>query len=308
MKRLGDWLFGQPYILLTLTALFWAGNALVGRAMAADLPPVGLAFWRWALALAILLPICGRQMWEDWPIVRRNWPVVLLLSILGVSCFNTMLYLSLQTTVALNAALQQSTMPVWVAVITLLLFRERLSRWQAMGIAVSLLGVLIVLLQGRLEDLLSLSIGRGDLWALAAVICYAAYSALLRLKPAGFRPLSFVGITFLLGNLVLLPFYLWESLVLGQVMPVTMPAVASVIYVALLPSILAYLFWNRGMELLGANRGGVFIYLVPAFVAIGSVTLLNEIPQFYHLAGVAFILIGIRLSAIKGPTETGGAS
>lgn len=307
MKRFGDWLFGQPYILLTLTTLFWAGNALVARAMAAELPPVGLAFWRWTLAFLILLPICGRQMVEDWPIVRRNWPVVVLLSILGVSCFNTMLYLGLQDIAALNAALQQSTMPIWVAVISLILFRERLGIWQALGILVSLFGVLIVLLQGRLEDLLTLTIGRGDLWALAAVICYAGYSVLLRLKPSGFRPLSFVGLTFLIGNLFLLPFYLWETFALNHPMPVTFPAAASVIYVALLPSILAYLFWNRGMEILGANRGGIFIHLVPAFVAVGSVTLLDENPQLYHLAGVAFILIGIRLSARKSPDDQGAA-
>ncbi|WP_281018642.1 MULTISPECIES: DMT family transporter [unclassified Minwuia] len=288
-------LFDLPYLLLVLTPLFWAGNFLIGRMVHETVPPVGLAFWRWAVGLLMILPFAWPQLRRDLPVYRANWPIILILSVLGVSCFNTMVYIGVARTEALNASLLQSTMPVWIAVLSFLLFRDRPGPWQVAGILVSLTGVATIIARGDPAYLSQLRFNPGDLWVLTAVICYGGYSALLRSRPA-VGPLGFLAVTFAVGDLVLLPFYVHEMVVLDRFVPLNVVALASVLYVSLFASVLAYMFWNRGIELLGANRASVFIHLAPAFVAIGSVILLDEHPQPFHAAGVALILTGVFLT------------
>lgn len=292
-------LFDLPYLLLVLTPLFWAGNFLVGRMVHETVPPVGLAFWRWAVGLLIILPFAWSQLRRDLPVYRANWPVILVLSVLGVSCFNTMLYVGVARTEALNGSLIQSTMPVWIAVLSFLLFRDRPGPWQVAGILVSLAGVATIIVRGDPGNLSDLRFNPGDIWVLVAVICYGGYSALLRSRPA-VGPLGFLAMTFIVGDLVLLPFYIHEMAVLDRFVPLNGVALAAILYVSLFASVLAYMFWNRGIELLGANRAGVFIHLVPAFVAIGSVFLLDEHPRAFHAAGVALILTGVFLTTRRG--------
>ncbi len=288
-------LFDLPYLLLVLTPLFWAGNFLVGRLVHETVPPVGLAFWRWAVGLLIILPFAWPQIRRDWPVYRANWPIVLVLSILGVSCFNTLLYVGVAQTEAFNASLIQSTMPVWIAVLSFLLFRDRPGRWQIAGIFVSLCGVATIIMRGDPANIGDLAFNPGDVWVLVAVITYGGYSALLRRRPA-VGPLGFLAVTFIVGDLVLVPFYIHEMVVLDRYVPLNGTALATVLYVSLFASVLAYMFWNRGIELIGANRAGVFIHLVPAFVAVGAVTILNEHPQPFHAAGIILILGGVFLT------------
>ncbi|MDF1721326.1 MAG: DMT family transporter [Minwuia sp.] len=291
-------IFDLPYLLLVLTPLFWAGNFLVGRGVAETVPPVGLAFWRWAVGLLIILPFAWPQIRRDWPVYRANWPIILVLSILGVSCFNTMLYVGVAQTEAFNGSLIQSTMPVWIAVLSFLFFRDRPGRWQIAGIIVSLTGVATIIMRGDPTNISDLTFNPGDVWVLVAVICYGGYSALLRRRPA-VGPLGFLAMTFIVGDIVLAPFYAYEMLVVERFVPLNGTALASVLYVSLFASVLAYMFWNRGIELIGANRAGVFIHLVPAFVAIGAVTILDEHPQLFHAAGIVLILCGVFLTTRK---------
>jgi drug/metabolite transporter (DMT)-like permease len=286
-------LFDFPYLLLTLTVLFWAGNAVLGRAVHDQIPAVGLAFWRWFCAFLIVLPTAWRYLRRDWQQILRQWKMMLLLSALGIACFNTLFYKGLQFTTAINAVLMQSSMPLMVVLMSYLFFRETLTIWQAIGILISSIGAITVVTRGDWHLLVTLSLNRGDLIVLLGVAGYATYTALLRLRPV-IHPFSFLSVTFALGSLLLLPLYITETLS-GHPVPLNSVTILSVGYVAVFPSILAYLFYNRGVELIGANRAGLFIHLVPVFGSVMAMLLLGERLYWFHGAGFVLILSGIFL-------------
>lgn len=277
--------------LLALTALFWAGNAVIGRAVADRMPPVAFAFWRWTAAFVLLLPVAWPYLRADLPELRRKAGIVVALSVLGVTLFNTLLYRALHETTAVNAVLVQSTMPLATMAATALLFRERPGVRQVVAILVSFLGVGIIVARGSPAGLLHTALNRGDLLVLAAAAAYSLYSALLRLRPA-VHPLSLVAVTFAVGDLLLLPLYLAEHLS-GAVLHPSLPALAAIGYAAVFPSVLAGLFYNRGVELLGAVRAGHFLHLSPAIGAGLAVLFLGERLYGYHLAGIALIAAGL---------------
>jgi drug/metabolite transporter (DMT)-like permease len=219
---------------------------------------------------------------------------MLLLAATGISAFNTLVYLGLGTTTALNGLLMQSTMPVIILLCTFLLFGERPSGRQLLGIALSLLGVVVIVTAGEPWRLGSLSLNRGDLWIFAAVIAYAVYSALLRRRPA-IHPLSFLGATFGIGSALLLPFLYWEDAG-STAMRLDATTLLAVTYVVLFPGVIAYFCWNRGIELVGANRAGQFMHLMPVFGSVLAVLLLRERFHGFHAAGAALIFAGIVLA------------
>src|ERR1039457_3871608 len=182
----------SPYLFLVLTTLFWGGNFVVGRAMHGSIPPIALAFWRWAGALLIVLPFAIPHLRSQWPLVRSSWKKLSLYGFLGVGCFNTFIYIALQTTTATNALLINSTLPVLIIVLSWLFSGTRLTRRQALGVVVSLIVVITIICRADLRLLLSLRINTGDLWVLLAVICWASYTCLLKHRPAGLHPLSFL--------------------------------------------------------------------------------------------------------------------
>jgi drug/metabolite transporter (DMT)-like permease len=221
---------------------------------------------------------------------------------LGVGSFNTLVYSGLQHTVVINALLLQSLMPIAVVAFSSLFFRDRVSLRQGLGILLSLAGAVFVIFEGRLGAVLAFRLNPGDGLVLVAVVCYAAYTALLRLRPA-LHPLSFLLATFALGSTMILPFYLWETFA-GRAVHPNAPTLASVLYVAVFPSILSYLFYNRGVALIGANRAGLFAHLMPLFGSLLAVALLGEAFRGYHAVGLALILSGILLASV--PTSGGG--
>jgi drug/metabolite transporter (DMT)-like permease len=280
--------------LLTLAILFWSLNFVLGRAVRADIPAGGLAFWRWAVATLLLAPSAWPQVRRDWPTIRTAWAPLLLLAFLGVTVFNTLIYLGLQTTVALNAFLLQSLMPVLIVGLSFVIFRERVHRRQLLGLSVSLMGAAWVIARGDVDALASLQLAFGDVLVFVAVICYAAYSVLLRLRPK-IGPLAFLFVTFAPGTLMLLPFYVWETVAVAPVR-ITVVSVASIAYVAVFPSIVSFLFFNRGVELAGANRAGTYLHLMPLFGAVFSIVLLGEALRPFHFVGAALIGTGILLA------------
>ena len=286
-----------PYLLLILAVFFWSVNFIVGRAVRLDVPPIGLAFWRWSGASLLIFFPALRHLKHDWKQARKNLPILLLLSATGVAVFNTLVYMGLQQTIVINAVLMQSMMPVLIVVMSFLFFKEKIYRLQAFGIALSLSGALSIILKGDPSLLGSLSINRGDLLIFIAVICYAAYSVLLRRRPA-IHPLSLVAITFVIGSAMLLPFYLWESL---AVRPMNWDAttVGAVCYVAIFPSIMSYICFNRGVELVGASRAGLFLYLMPVFGSIMAIAFLGESLRWYHGTGIGLIALGLVLATRK---------
>ena len=295
--RPATWLYQRPYLLLTITMMAWAGNAIAGRGARFDVPPVTLAYLRWAGAFLITLPFAWPHLKRDMAMLRAHWKIVLVLSILGVSAFNTLLYTGLQDTSALNGALIQSANPVFIALSVFLFFREPARLLQIAGIAVSLLGVLIVITRGDIAVLRDMSFNRGDLWVLASVLVWAVYTALLRLRPP-LHWLSFLTATFGIGCACLTPLLIGE-LISGRALNPTPQAFAAIAYVAVFPSIVAYICFNRGVELIGATRAGPFMNLVPLFVAGLAFVFLGEAPQLFHAAGFALVIGGIALAARK---------
>lgn len=287
----------EPRFLMLLPGLFWAGNAIVARSIAGDIPPIGLAFWRWTVAALLIAPLAWPQLRRDLPLMAPSWPVMLLLTALGISIFNTFLYIGAHTTTAINLVMLQTAMPIVVVVASFVIFRETLTGRQAAGIAASLAGALTLISHGDPAVLLNLDFKRGDLWMLAAVVSYAVYTALLRLRPP-VHGLTFAFATFALGAALLLPFYVAETQWV-RAMPVTAESALAVAYVAIFASILAYLAFNRTVELLGANTAGLVVHLVPVFGTVLAVLLLGEQLHAYNIAGVALIAFGLWLATRK---------
>lgn len=282
-----------PYLLLSLASLFWAGNIVIARGITSQISPVTLAFVRWSLATLIVWPFAWRHIRRDWPVIRTHWGILTLLGFLGITCFNTLLYTAVETTTAINGAIVQTAMPVIIVLISLLFFGETIRWQQLVGLIVAAAGAVIVVTGGSWQTLISLNFVRGDLLILLAVTLYGLYSILLRRRPA-LHSLSLVAITFLLGWLILIPFFLWE-LSIGIRFEFGPRIAFAFLYVAIFPSILAYLCWNGGIAQVGANRGGFFVYLLPVFATILSVIFLNEAPRLFHLIGFLLILAGITL-------------
>lgn len=281
-----------PYLLLTLTVLFWAGNFVLGRAVHEAVPPIALSFWRWATALVILAPLAAGSLWMQRREVMRAWKSLLLFGLLGVAGFHTLVYVGLQTTTATNGVLLNTTNPVIIILISWLFLHQRLRWWQALGVAVAFLGALTIITRADLQVLLALRFNAGDLFVLAGVACWALYTVCLRWRPVGLDPLTFLAATVCIGLVLIAPFYAWE-LSQGARIAISPGIAASIFYFGLFPSVLAYVFWNRAVAEVGASTAGLFIYLMPVFGVLLSVIFLGESLHLFHLAGMVLVISGV---------------
>lgn len=288
------------WLLAALPPLFWSGNFVLARALHADIPPMALSFWRWVGALLILLPFTWRGLWRQRQLLAQHWPLLALLAVLGITNYNTMVYLGLQDTTATNAVLLNSVVPVMIIGLSFLLLRLPVLRAQLGGILVSLFGVVIIATEGRPQTLLSLSLNRGDLWVLAAGLDWALYSVCLRWRPQGLAPETFLAAIVLVGLPPLAGLYAWE-LSSGHTFALDAVNLAAIGYVALFPSVLAYLFWNRAIAEMGPNRTGHYLHLMPAFGTLLAVLVLGEQLHGFHLLGGLLIAGGILLATWPKP-------
>jgi drug/metabolite transporter (DMT)-like permease len=295
--RLGGRLFNAPYVLLALTALFWAGNSVLGRYVAWHVPPVASGTIRWAGAALIVFGFALPYLRADWPTIRAHADLLTLLSLTGISAFNTLLYYSLQYTEAINALLLQSTGPLFIAGWTFLLFGERLILRQFLGLLLSFAGVGVIVCRGDLTALLTVRFNLGDIYMLVAMASYALYSALLKKKPK-IHPLSFVTVTMGWGAILLTPVYALE-IASGRSLAFDLTTVLTLVYVIVFPSLLAHFFFYRGVELIGANRAAPTMYLVQIFGAALAIIFLGEEPQLYHGLGYALVLAGIFIATLQ---------
>jgi drug/metabolite transporter (DMT)-like permease len=293
----GHWIANQPYLLLSITALCWAGNAIVGRLAAGHIPPVTLSFLRWSFAFLIVLPFAWNHLVRDWPVIRAKLGVMVVISLTGISAFNTLQYWALEHTQALNTLLLQSAGPLVVAMWSLILLGVRLTLAQAIGVLLSLTGVLVILLHGDLTALSNIQFNEGDLIFLAAMVVFGLYSVLTLKRPA-IHGLSFVAFTFGCGAACLIPLLIWE-LFTRPVMAFDARNIASLFYVAVFPSTLAYLCFNRGVLLIGANRAAPFFHVVPVFGSLMAIVFLGERPQLFHIIGFALVLTGVFVASRK---------
>ncbi|MEH2500521.1 drug/metabolite transporter (DMT)-like permease [Bradyrhizobium sp. AZCC 1678] len=298
--RSGNWLANQPYLLLSITALCWAGNAIVGRMAAGHIAPVTLSFLRWSFAFLIILPFAWRHLVRDWAAIRSRLGIMILLSITGIGAFNTLQYWALEHTQALNTLLLQSAGPLVVAVWSLLLLGVRLTLAQAAGVMLSMAGVLIILMHGDLTKLSGIDFNIGDLIFIVALAIFGIYSV-LSLKRPDIHDLSFVAFTFGAGAACLIPLFIWE-LFARPPMQIDTANLLTLFYVALFPSTIAYLCYNRGVQLIGANRAAPFFHVVPVFGTIMSIVFLGEHPQAFHFIGFALVLAGVFVASRKPKT------
>lgn len=289
----------MPYLLLVLTTLFWSGNFVLSRGMHADIPPLALSFWRWALALAIMLAFSWRTFLSQRGIVYRERRFIIIQGLLGVTGFNSLIYLAVQSTTAVNAVLINSCVPILIALCSLFINKEPLSLRQWAGILVSLSGVALIIVGGKLGSLVELDFNRGDLLVLCAGLAWALYSVNLKRFPDELHPFSYLLGIMVAGLIGILPFYFLE-LGMGYGLTANLPTLTTIVYVAIFPSVLAFIFWNRAVRDIGANRAGVFIHLMPVFSSIMAIMFLGESIELFHLQGIALVFAGIFLATFSG--------
>jgi drug/metabolite transporter (DMT)-like permease len=280
------------WLLAVLPPFFWAGNVVLGRAFHAEISPFALSFWRWLLALLILLPFAAGALRSQRALVRSHWPILTLLALLAISGYNTFLYVGLQTATATNGVLLTSSIPVLIVGLSFLLLRQGINGSQGLGILLSLVGVLVIVAQGEPARLAHLVLNGGDLWILAAALSWALYSVCLRWRPPGMDPLAFLAVLMVLGLIPLLPLYLWD-LAQGHRVALNLVNLSAIGYVAAFPSVLAYVCWNRAVVELGASRTGQFIHLMPVFGSLLAMLLLGEQLAGFHAVGIGLIISGI---------------
>jgi drug/metabolite transporter (DMT)-like permease len=287
--------FRSPYLLLILAALCWSGNHVVGRALAPHMPPLSLAFVRWLFPALALWPLVRRYYTREWPLIRQTMPAMLFLTLSGGALFGALQYVGLQYTSALNVSVLSSMSPVLIAGAGALLFDDRLSWRQIVGIAASLGGVLVVVSRAQLTVLSELTFSAGDLIIIFNMLVLAVYSACLRLRPA-IHWLSFLFALAVVSTLATLPFAIWE-LASGPRFEMTPLTAAELVYVAIFPGLVAFAAWNRGVEVVGPARAGVLMHLIPLFTALLATVGLGETLMPYHVLGFALILGGAWLAA-----------
>lgn len=293
MKRL--WSAAWP--LLITTNLLWAGNIVLARGIAGEVPPIAMAYYRWTGAFLISLPFAWRLLRRDAWLIRRHWRILLILAASGIATYNAMIYVAVQTTTALNVLLLQSASPLIILIWLFLIFQERPSLRQAIGVLLSLCGVAAIASRGSLAALTQLKLNHGDSIVLIAVAIYAFYCAMFRRRPP-MHPLSLLTTIMGFGSCMILPFFLWERAAGGHITGGT-GAYLAIGYMMIFPSFIAYFLFNRGIELIGAGLAGQSQHLMPLFGSLLAVVFLGERIHLYHLIGIGLIGAGILLASVS---------
>jgi drug/metabolite transporter (DMT)-like permease len=289
--------------LLALTMLIWAGNWVIGRALREAIDPVTLNFWRWAIAALALLPFALPQLAGRGEAIRRNIGLLLLLALTGVALFQTLVYLGLRSTTAVNGVLLNSSQPLFILLCSWVLERERATPRQVVGMLVSFAGIVVILARGNPAALLELELHAGDAWILLAMPIWGVYSVLLKRRPPELEGIAFLFVLSMIGMAMLAPFYALELL---RSPPAGLPspaAVGAVLYVALGASVAGFIFWNRGVMVVGANAAGFTLHLLPAFGTMLAIALLGETFALHHASGIATIVAGVVLATTRSGTR-----
>ncbi len=288
----------MPYLLLILTTLFWSGNFVISRGMHGQIPPFALSFWRWAVAFLILACFGLHHLIVQRKLAMSHRNFIITQGMVGVAGFNSLIYMAMQTTTAINAVLVNSCIPVIIVLISWAMFNDRLSLRQGLGVAISLSGVLLIISRGELSTLLHLQFNKGDILVFMAAALWAFYSANLKRYPKGLHPLTYQLGIMIVGLIILLPLYLLE-ISTGKTMTVSMESIVTIFYVAIFASVLAFIFWNRAVTILGANIAGPFIHLMPAFSTIMAVLFLGETLTPNHIKAILLIFGGIFMTTFR---------
>lgn len=293
-SRLLDRLYQWPGLLLTLTAIFWAGNAVASRLAVGNISPYLLVFLRWVIVLAVLWPLYGSQVREHWPAIRPRLGKITLMALFGFTGFNALFYVAGYYTSAIHLGILQGSIPVVVLLGAFLVYGTRATLVQIAGVLVTTVGVLVVATHGMPLSILEIELNRGDLAMLLACVLYAFYTVALRDRP-DIPGTAFFTLLALIAAITSVPLLFLEAATTGLSMP-TWQGWLVTLYVAIFPSCLAQLFYVRGVDLIGPGRAGVFVNLVPVFAAILAVTLINEPFAMFHAVALALVIGGIWLA------------
>lgn len=292
-----DLVWRRPYALLPLPPLFWAGNLVIGRAFAQELPPFGLTFWRWVVASAVLLPFVWRDLVAHRRTLLAHWPVILGCAASGFAGYPVLNYLGLHTTPAATAAMLNSTLPLMVPIFAWAMSGEAPRPRVAAGIALSFLGVGWIVGRGDPATLAALSIGGGEILVLLAVAGFALYSVLLRWRPKGVPPMAFLAATTLTACVLMAPFWIFEEAA-GRSVPFAPWAVASLLFIGIFSSLLGNAFWNRCVAALGPALTGASFHLMAVYSSALAFLLLGEPVHGFHLIGIGLILLGFATAVL----------
>jgi drug/metabolite transporter (DMT)-like permease len=288
----------RAFAFLALANLLWAGNWVIGRALRDAFDPVSLNFWRWVIAVVVLAPFALPGLAAKRAVIRRHAAILALLAVLSVSIFQSLVYLGLQSTTAVNAVLINCAGPLFILLFAWLIDGERASLRQLAGFLVSVAGILVILSRGEPARLALLEFHSGDAWIVLAIAIWGAYSVLLKRRPPELGGLHFLFVISAAGVLFLAPVFAFQALQAPPRLP-TLPEALAVLYVGLAASVAAYLFWNRGTAIVGANAAGFTLYLLPTFGTVLAIAFLGETFGAFHAVGTATIVAGIVLATFR---------
>jgi len=288
----------NPYLLLVIATLCWAGNFVLGRAMHNDIPPIAMNFWRWTIAVAILLPFVMKAVFKYKKIIFDNIWILISLSITGIAAYHCFVYVALHSTTTINAILMNSMIPFIVPIFSYFIDKSTVSIRQLLGIALSLIGVIFIVTQGSIETLTNLQFAFGDILMIFAAMLWSLYTVLLKRYPKELPPLVFLFIISSIGILLLAPFYAYELTTVGG-FKLTINNILAISYIAIFAAVVAFICWNKAVPQVGANKAGLFIHLMPLFSSILAIIFLGEDFELFHLIGSLFILTGIVITVLK---------
>ncbi len=284
------------YLLLVLTTLFWSGNFIVGKAASIyEIPPFSLNFYRWLFAGIILLPFTFKEIFKKKNYIFENIGFFIILGISSITIFNSAVYYSLYYMQVISGVLMISTIPVWIMFISSILGIEKTNKFQIFGVILSLLGVLFIITKSDINLIKNLDFNKGDLIMASGMFAWALYSALLKKKTYEISQITLLEVVIIIGLIFLVPIYFLE-MKLGKPLIVDKPFILTLSYVVLFPGLASFFFWIKGISIIGANRAGVFLHLMPIFGAIMAMVIFNEKFMLYHFLGAVFIIVGIILS------------
>ena len=289
------------FLLLAAASLLWSGNWVLGRALREAFDPVALNFWRWTIAAAVLAPFALRHVIAKRGLLRRHARVLLLLALTGAALYQSLVYTGLRSTTAVNGVLLNSSTPLFILLCSWAMEREHATPRQIAGMLISLVGILVIVSRGQLGNLLELEFHAGDAWILLAMPIWGVYSVLLKRRPPEFGGLELLFIIAAGGVIMLAPLYAFEALQSARAFPEP-TAIAGIIYIGIGASVFAFVFWNRGVEVVGANAAGFTLHLLPAFGTVLAIVFLEESFRQFHALGIATILAGVVLATRSNRT------
>ena len=287
------------YLLLTLSGLFWAGNFIVGKfATLFEIPPLSLNVFRWLSVWLILMPFTYKEIYNNLPIIKKNWLVISFMGLITISTFNSVVYFALNHTQVINAVLVLAAIPAATIIFSSLMNIEKTNIYQLLGLFLSIVGIGSIISNGDIQKIISLNFNKGDVWMLVCVITWALYSTLLKKNKFEFSQFTLIQLMVSAGLLFLIPQLFYEKSI-GLDTNFNKAFFIILFYVVVFPAIAAYYCWQKGVEIIGPNRASMFIQLMPLFSAVMAIIIFKEKFELYHFVGAAFIVSGIYLSNKK---------